>query len=558
MIKKLFIIVLIIFCTTSVSNAEVEVVPIYNPVYKFLQHCEVKGLTEHFSLTDLPLQKKDVLRVLQNIDTHKEKLSSNERGLLNKYLIEFDRTFEIEENGENIKQENAELYKTSPNNHDLLWANLMSDYEKSIVFYADSNISVKLFPQFSLEYMYSSKNEDYYSLGQIGGKISGTLYKYLGFSLQATNGPFFKGSRELALDNNRFKKNVKFGILKDDIDLTTSQVIFYYDWIYAGIERVNRTIGAGLRQKTFLSDYVPPVDAITCGVNFKYFKYRFSHSGLIGYVDSASYWDTGYLTKIPPKYMVMHRFTFTPKWGEVSFWESIIYSDRAIETAYLNPLSFMKSLEHSLHERDNSLMGIDGIIRPFNNFQLESSFLLDDVRFEEIGNDYWSNKYAFNIAAKTVLFDNIDFGIEYSRVEPYTYTHFNNLNSFTSDSLLIGSYLYPNSDQIAVQIQYWFNNRYPISLNLAYTRHGDNVYDEDGKLIKNVGGEPNIGHRYEYDSQKVKFLDGIRNDYFSLDTKIAYELVRNIHIDFYYGLFYFKEQEKFDNRFKIMFKMGDF
>jgi hypothetical protein len=74
----------------------------------------------------------------------------------------------------------------------------------------------------------------------------------------------------------------------------------------------------------------------------------------------------GVNTIIPPKYVAMHSFTFLPTWGEISFFETMIYS-RTFDLAYLAPLSFLKSLEHSLHDRDNAGMGFTAVVRPIKN-----------------------------------------------------------------------------------------------------------------------------------------------------------------------------------------------
>jgi hypothetical protein len=44
----------------------------------------------------------------------------------------------------------------------------------------------------------------------------------------------------------------------------------------------------------------------------------------------------------------------------------MIYS-RTLDLAYLSPLSFLKSLEHSLHDRDNAGMGFTAVVRPIKN-----------------------------------------------------------------------------------------------------------------------------------------------------------------------------------------------
>jgi len=189
-------------------------------------------------------------------------------------------------------------------------------------------------------------------------------------------------------------------------------------------------------------------------------------------------------------------------------------------------------------------MGFDATIRPFKNIELRSTLMLDDYNFSEIGKGYWSNKIAYNVAALYSLPFNIDIGAEYARVEPYTFSHFNYQNSYTNDSVLIGSILQPNSEQYSLLFQYWWGNRYPLLVSINYTRHGANVYDSTGNMIKNVGGDPNITRRdpdpatgFAGDPYYgVKFLDGNMQETLSLNVNFTMEIIRNLNISAIYNL----------------------
>jgi len=546
--KIAFFIIIIILCKVSLS-AQVEYVQLTNPVYDFLQRAETRGYLPHYSLSDLPLQRYEIVNALKLINNKSDELNNLEKKSLDKYLNEFEIT----------KRENAVLFFSKTDTTELLFKKIFSNEDKLFFHYKDSAHSVTLEPLGSLKIMYAEASRTgtrSYKIIQGGGRLYGTLGGVLGYSLQATNGSILSGDRSLALEDPKFGQNIKFAILNSDIDFTNSHVIFQKDWFFASFEREDRILGAGLIQHPFLERSAPPMDAITLGVKFKYFKYKYTHAGLLGYVDSTSGWRTGFMITIPPKYLVMHRFSITPSWGEIALWEASVYSNRPIDFAYINPLSFLKSIEHSLHDRDNSLMGFDFTVRPVKNIQLKSSFLLDDMVLSKIGTGYWSNKTAVNFAVLTALPGGIDLGVEYAKVEPYTFTHFNNQNSYTSDSALIGSVLLPNSDKTSLVCDWWFGGRYPLKLVLGYTRHGDNVIDKaTGKVLRDVGGDPNYGFKNE-DSQTVTFLDGVRNDYISAELSSCYELVRGIRIGLDYQ--FIIKNEQFENRIRLNFNLGDF
>ncbi len=504
------------------ARAQSEHVPAVHPVYDYLLHMETKGMLKHFSLSDIPLQRKDVIAALKAIDSRRTSLSRAEAATLDDYLTEF----------EIVKRNNVVLFESASDSSQILFRGLVSDDEKLIYRYRDSSNNVSFYPLASIEYIQRYKNSTTNSaaLGNLGFRLHGTLGNCLGYYLQVTNGTLVSGDKSVALEDSRLSHNVKFADLNSDFDFTESHVQFDYDWFFASVGRENRKLGAGLGTSLFQSTNAPPHDQFNIGVKFSNFTYKFTHHSLLGINESTT--EFGATTFIPSKYASTHRFAIKPSWGEVGFWEHVIYSGRDLDLAYLNPLSFFKSLEHSLHDRDNSVMGLDATIRFADNVQFKGSFLLDDIIFSEIGNGYWANKTAMNAGLVFSFIDNVNIGAEYSRVEPYTYSHFSARNSFTNDSLVYGAGLMPNSDEFALMIQYWWGNRYPVKAKLSYIQHGENIYSGDS-LIKNVGSDPLIVKRAQ-DSFFVTFLDGKKYYITSFELDFGWEIIRgfNLHVNY--------------------------
>ena len=193
-------------------------------------------------------------------------------------------------------------------------------------------------------------------------------------------------------------------------------------------------------------------------------------------------------------------------------------------------------MEHALHDRDNSLMGGDITFRIMDGIQLQASYLLDDIIFGEIGKGYWSNKSAWNFGLTYAMPLGFDIGIEYARVEPYAFSHFDSVNSYTNDEMLIGTGILPNSEELSLILKYWWPlSIHPLKLRLSYNKHGENEYDKDGNLTRNVGANPLQSKRSE-DSEKVSFLDGDLKETFRLDIETSYELIRDFHIHGNYSL----------------------
>lgn len=537
------ILVITFFLTLTLSLAKVEHVPVVNPVYDFLLRAETRGFLENRSLSQLPLQRQtiiDILLEMKNDDT----ISDADKEIVDFYLREF--------NGE--IEDNTVLFESKSESDQILFDGILSEKDKYFYKNNDSNSSVNIKPLLKSD-IYLTNSDDFdnkYSvIGQGGFRLFGNI-ENLGYFLQATNGSDFAGSRNLAINRSReLSRNIKFFNLESDVDLTESHLRYQSDWFYAIIGRETRLLGAGINQNIFISNYSPPFDAISLGARFNEFEYRFTHGSLLGIpTDNVG---QGFNAAIPDKYITMHRFAVRPDWGEISFWEGVIYSERFIDIAYLNPLSFLKSLEHALRDRDNSLMGFDFTVRPTTGLQIKGSFLLDDIIFDRIGTGFWSNKTAWNIAGIYSFRSPFDIGVEYSRVEPYTYSHFNPQNSYSNDQLPLGSRILPNSDYLTVFTNYWWGGKYPLRIKVSRVRHGENII-EDGELVKNVGGSVLQTRRPE-DSETVTFLDGNLIDVLNFEFSAGVEIFRNFNA----RLFYNYETNDFSQHYlRLLFTLEDF
>ncbi len=82
--------VFLLFCVTVFS--QIENVNANDPVYDFLKSLNVKGVINNFNDITLPLSKKNIIEKLKEAKKNQNKLSENELGLLDSYLIKFEET----------------------------------------------------------------------------------------------------------------------------------------------------------------------------------------------------------------------------------------------------------------------------------------------------------------------------------------------------------------------------------------------------------------------------------------------------------------------------------
>lgn len=544
---KVSTLLILLFLAFNSLSAQIEHVQVTHPVYEFLQRQQARGFLKEHSLAVLPLSREEVIECLRLAGENSHEMSESEMATLRRFETEFQLR----------DRENAVLFKSATDSSSLLFKGLFSDAEKMLYYHRDSTVTVQVSAIGSLQSVFKmypdSANQAFIAQG--GLRIFGTLGGLAGYYLQVTNGAA-AGDKILALEDRRLSHSLKFTELNSDIDLAESHIRFKKDWFYGVIGRETRLWGSGYLYRVIVSDNAAPFDVLTLGARFKNFEYTFTHGSLLG-IPADSLPKTGVLADIPEKYMAMHRVAFRQDWGEVAVWESVLYSGRGIELGYVNPLSFLKSVEHSLRDRDNSGLGLDATVRPFKNTELRGSFFLDDIKFSEIGRDFWANKAAWNIGGMVTLPWNIDLITEYARVYPYTFSHYSRDNSATNDGVLFAGDLQPNSDWMLLKTNIWWGNRYPLSLAASFTRRGENIFKND-TLEKNTGSDALRTIRYERDDLRAPFLDGDRSrDVFTVEAMAGWEIIRGFALQGMYRIDSFKTG-KISQTMKVTFRFEDF
>jgi len=520
----LFVVNLSLFSYNKVF-AQIENVPVNNQVYEFLDRMGIKGILPLYSNTMIPLSRQEIAVLLQTVDEKKYQLNNAEREFLLKFRNEF-------------------IHEIDPTNEDAFVllrgdsiSGIISDKEKYIYSYSDSSLYVVAEFLGKMEHRRSS-GETYGSvnstLEEYGGRIRGTIKNKLGFYIQATNGTLF-GSRALALSDIRLKGNVKLNDLNSsNFDFTEAYLRADLGWFNIQFGREYNLIGTGYSDRLLLSNNAPVMDFLKLDFNYKSFRFVFLQGSL---VDPYSLWN---------KYLAMHRAQFSIfNLMNVGISEMIIYQRTSPDFAYINPINFYKSSEHSLRDRDNAFLNFDIEIFPIKNYKLYGTWLIDDIDFKKMGTGWWGNEFAWQggiYITDVASIPNLDGVLEYTRIEPYVYSNRLFGNSFSNNRIGLGHHLEPNSDEWFVQMSYRPTKKFRTWISYSFTRHGENII-QDGVIEKNVGGDIMQGHR-DYDSEFVRFLDGnlVKNN--KLQLRAIYEPINNYFLSGIYEFNYLKSSPR--------------
>ncbi len=276
--------------------------------------------------------------------------------------------------------------------------------------------------------------------------------------------------------------------------------------------------GIGYDQKMTLSSNPRVFDFIRLDATYKALRYTFLHGWLMGRPSVLPFQLPGDTTSVyleptaADKYFAAHRLELSfPALLDLGFQEMVIYSNRSPDLAYLNPLTAIESAQRSRGERDNVFWEFDVQTHFLAGLEVSGSFLFDDINLPDFGTDNWTNRYGWQAGlfyTDAFYLSNTSLMVEYTRIMPYVFTHGRSREgSYTSVNALLGPTIGPNADSWFIRGDYLPLRNLTFSLSVTFERKGENIVDEKGTLIRNVGGDEFQPHR-SVDPDTRTFLDG--------------------------------------------------
>ncbi len=527
---------------TSAPHIGISQVPIGEEVYPFLRHLSVKGVLNGFSEAQFPITEYDVITLLQSVDT--TKLSSAERSLRRKFLRTYSR-----------EPYDAVTMFPSKDAEPFFFEGIPTDKDKYLYRWKDDSTlsDLQVHGIAGLEFRERvSPTKAHTVLGLLGGRFSGTLSGHVGYFMQATDGQDFFDS-SIALQDPIISKNKNFSLYSNHtfFDFTTGELVYNNDWFTAKIAREAIAFGGSYQgDNIIISPTSQTPDFVSIGAHIGAVRYIGMVASLLGEARWSDTSGAGYAfgpgSYIDPKYLALHDLTFMVGSDvEFGFTDMTIFS-RRFDLAYVNPFTFTKSVEHSLNDRDNTSIGTHFRWRVTDGVELRGQGLVDDVVGSKIGTGYWGNKFAWQIGgmwAAPFGLQDVDISFEHTRVEPFTYSHFNPQNTFSTSGQLLGASIGPNSMSFWGRVRWAPSEKLSLQVDLTLVERGENIYDSTGAFKKfydsagQVIYDGNQGADFEYSlgntgdrDRAFKILDGNRVNTFTIDATVTYELWRGLQL----------------------------
>jgi hypothetical protein len=234
------------------------------------------------------------------------------------------------------------------------------------------------------------------------------------------------------------------------------------------------------------------------------------------------------------KYAAMHHLDLqVTRRLQLGVFEGVMFSrPNGFDFSYLNPVIFYRSVEHQNQSTDNSVVGLDAKWEPARSLQLYGQFLLDEFKLSEIraGNQWWANKWGYQAGLHYLNVggvQNLDLQLEYNRVRPFTYSHWDSAANYTHYNQPLAHPLGANFSEIIGIVRYQPMPRLRAEAKLISYRQGrDSTARSFGSNIFLPYGPPYRVGDYGYSIGSGRDTRVLLANLF-----VSYEWIRNLFVE---------------------------
>jgi len=495
---------LLVLFAVPLTYAQSVYQPSSHEIYPFLKRMEARGLLSDYRDAAKPISRRVLASHLRALEGSIERMTNVERDEYEFLKSEFNYELSILA---------GDLEPS-----EIRWHVISESYPGGIL---------NLEP--NLQYSFTKIGDDDLRLRGQGIKFYGYAFDDIGYYFN------FVDFREVGRAINAAKINTPDpGIVltkgvDDAIEYNTTEVqlTFSVGAFNFSLEKMQNSWGPSRRGNLIFSNKPPSYPQIKLRVPVTdWMDFIYLHADLNSTIlDSTRSYYTGSssLTNFfrpvdRLKYMAAHMIEFTPVRGvNMSLGESVVYSDRGPLLIYLIPIMFFKSAEHYNSDKDNVQWFANLDLTLVRNLNVYGSLFIDELNIDDFLNpDKQRNQLGFTVGAQAydLLLNNLELVMEYTRINPWVYTHKYPAVQFTNNGYVMGNWMGQNADNLFLDLSY----RPMRSLVLGGTFE-----------VFRKGGEKDIAFQYVLPSQR--FLYGPLHEERSYGAYARYQFVRDGFLD---------------------------
>jgi hypothetical protein len=291
------------------------------------------------------------------------------------------------------------------------------------------------------------------------------------------------------------------GLIKGSTDWSemTGGVTYAWKWGSAGLVKDNLQWGNNYNGANIFGGNNPSFVQLRLHISpVKWFDFNYFHGWLNSMVidSNNSFWvtnsyGTNYRAVYHKKFIAANMFTFTPfKNLNVSTGNSIIYDNSTVNPAYLIPLFFYKSVDHSLTSgiiNMNSQMFFDISSRQIKNLHLYATWFIDELSVSRFTNkhewNFFSWKAGFRLSDLPV--SNLSFTTEFTYTYPLAFQHYIPTITYQDQEYNLGHYLKDNAKEWYIAFDYHPVRTLDVNLYFLDAMRGPDYTELGGSRLGN-------------------------------------------------------------------------
>jgi hypothetical protein len=361
-------------------------------------------------------------------------------------------------------------------------------------YYSDSLFSFALRPILGLEY-YSNSSGTYQHTCR-GLEAFASLTKYLSFYASLRDNTVSERLMRPGYFSTEPAANYKESNASGSSDYSEMRggVMLSWDFLEVGIVKDHMTWSNNYNGAIIQSGLTPSIPMIKLHVHpVKWFDFNYFHAWLVSdVVDSTLSYvlpDGTHRDTYKNKFMAANMFTIIPVKGlNLSFGNSIIYSDQNVNLAYLIPIFFYKSVDHTLTStkivNQNSQMFFDVSTRLIRHTHFFFTLFVDEFSTRRISDPETHNLYSYKLGGRISNWPvkNLSITGEYFKSIPIVYKHIVPTATYETSSYNMGPWLKDNSEEKYFSLEWHPLPRFYSRYAYSNARHGNEYAYVDGKL----------------------------------------------------------------------------